>query len=169
MRVIYYPLILISTTTSIEPSTIHHCTFTDHTVTAYLLPSVKAEPPPPLLTKGHQPYEVRSWIATGLFFTVLLNVGLLVGVAKQCKCLLRVWLAQAGVWVVLGVYLTILHTFGTRVPLYGQGVLAFFGALLYVFFMVLVWIFHEVGDKLETVIRTHRLGSADDLIPEFDR
>lgn len=117
----------------------------------------------------HQPYEVLSLIATLLIFVVLINIGLLVGMAKRCKCLLRVWLGQAGLMCFAGVYLTILTTFGTLQPQYVSGVLAFLGVLIHVFFIVLVWIFHERGHELETVIRTHRLDSDhDDLIPDFN-
>lgn len=144
------------------PANVHPCIATlplslsDKTVTDYLMGD--AEP----LTKGkgHQPYEVRSWIATGLFFTVLMNIGLVVAVAKHCKCLMKVWLVQAAVWCVMGVYLTILNTFGSRVPLYGSGALSVLGVMLYVFFMGLVAIFHEVGNRLDT----HSTGSTESLI-----
>lgn len=133
-------------------------------MTNYLLQNIEV-----LEKSKHQPYELRSFIATCLICVVLINVGLLVGVAKQCKVLLKVWLVQAGVMCFLGVYLTILETFGSRVPLYGEGVLTFFGVLLYLFVMGLVWIFHERGEDLETIIRTHRLvSSEEDLRNEFN-
>ena len=123
------------------------------------------------LEKGknhHQPYQLLSFIATCLIMVVLVHIGLVVGVAKNCRILLKLWLVVAAGLCFMGVYLTILNTFGTYNPLYGTGVLYFFSTMLYVFFMGLVWIYHERGEDLETVIRTHPLGSHDDLMPDFN-
>lgn len=79
---------------------------------------------------------------------VLINIGLLVGVWKHCNIPLKVWLVKAFAMCVLGVYQTILNTFGTYTPLYGVGVLNFLAVDLYVLTMILVWIFHERGNEL---------------------
>lgn len=118
----------------------------------------------------HQPYQLLSFITTCLIFVVLGHIGLIIGIAKHCNFLLKIWLAQAAALVFLGVYLTILTTFGTYTPQYGRGVGYFFATWIYVIFMVLVWIFHERGTDLETVIRTQPLRNddAEDFIPGFD-
>lgn len=121
------------------------------------------------LTKSHhKPYEAMSWVATGLFFTVLINIGLAVGIARQCKVLMKLWIVHGVVMCVLGVYLTILNTFGTYSPLWGHGAMTFLSVILYTIMIVLVAIFHDKGDMLVTAVNSHHAESQQNLIPDFN-
>lgn len=121
------------------------------------------------LTKGshHKPYTTQAFIITCEIFILFGHIALIVGVVKNCKFLLRIWLVLALGLCFVGIYLTILDTFGTYSPQYGTGVGIFFLVILYVFFMVLVWVHHQRGHEMETVIRTHRIPSTEDLVRDF--
>lgn len=129
---------------------------------------------PDLLGKSHhkhKPYELLSFIATCMILNTFIHLGLLIGTVKRCKCLLKLWIVDAFILSFLGLYLAILTTFGTHKPQYGQGFGYLFATFVNLLFIFFVWVLHERGDELETVIRTHPLRNEedpDDLIPGFN-
>lgn len=109
--------------------------------------------------------QALSWIATGLIVSMHINAGLVWAVTKHCKWIMKVWLVQAAVWCVIFVYIGVLSAFGQPEPDYGKVVVVAIGYIIYVVFIVLVAIFHEVGHLLYVPLNINAEEHREYLIP----